>query len=217
MKTYDELVASMPSGLDGLLKYWGLEQFYKAAIDEAKHAMIASLHTRLQDTPGDITALGSSTVGRESDKFMLRLPDGMREDIALLAKANNRSMNAEIVHRLQESFDLQSIANPGEAWGFMPFDKTDPNTYPEYSGGYILRCHTPGKEPNGPGYNNTTYEVAMFEVFMSGGEKRCTVQSGTTYDVGSYLSYARIPGSTYIPPMKRPEKTENPNSREFFL
>ncbi|WP_081545959.1 Arc family DNA-binding protein [Chromobacterium haemolyticum] len=45
-----------------------------------------------------------STVGRESDKFMLRLPDGMREHIAELAKANGRSMNAEIVIRLVETF-----------------------------------------------------------------------------------------------------------------
>ncbi len=33
-------------------------------------------------------------VGRESDKFMLRLPDGMRDQIAEAAKTNNRSMNA---------------------------------------------------------------------------------------------------------------------------
>jgi hypothetical protein len=39
-------------------------------------------------------------VSRESDKFMLRLPDGMRELIAEEAKKNGRSMNAEIVHVL---------------------------------------------------------------------------------------------------------------------
>lgn len=42
---------------------------------------------------------------RESDKFMLRLPDGMREAIRLAAEANNRSMNAEIVARLAESLE----------------------------------------------------------------------------------------------------------------
>jgi ABC-type multidrug transport system fused ATPase/permease subunit len=36
---------------------------------------------------------------------MLRLPDGMRDRIAEVAKANGRSMNAEIVGRLQDSLD----------------------------------------------------------------------------------------------------------------
>lgn len=43
--------------------------------------------------------------GRDSDKIMLRVPDGMRDRIAEAAKASNRSMNAEIVARLQGSFD----------------------------------------------------------------------------------------------------------------
>ena len=34
---------------------------------------------------------------RNADKFVVRLPDGMREEIADRAKANNRSMNSEIV------------------------------------------------------------------------------------------------------------------------
>ncbi len=41
--------------------------------------------------------------GRESDKFMLRLPNGMRDRIKLAADAKNRSMNAEIVARLEQS------------------------------------------------------------------------------------------------------------------
>lgn len=36
---------------------------------------------------------------------MLRLPDGMRDRIAEAAKAANRSMNAEIVARLEASFE----------------------------------------------------------------------------------------------------------------
>lgn len=39
-----------------------------------------------------------------ADKFMLRLPDGMRDRIAQSAKANNRSMNAEIIARLELTF-----------------------------------------------------------------------------------------------------------------
>lgn len=39
---------------------------------------------------------------------MVRLPDGMRDQIAEAAKANNRSMNAEIVARLVKSFTPSS-------------------------------------------------------------------------------------------------------------
>lgn len=42
--------------------------------------------------------------GRESDKFMLRLPDGMRDRIKAAADANGRSMNAEIVATLEEKY-----------------------------------------------------------------------------------------------------------------
>jgi hypothetical protein len=48
-----------------------------------------------------------TTVTRASDKFMLRLPDGMRERIAQEARANNRSMNAEMVARLQDSLEAR--------------------------------------------------------------------------------------------------------------
>ncbi|MEQ1964321.1 Arc family DNA-binding protein [Xenorhabdus khoisanae] len=37
------------------------------------------------------------------DKFMLRLPDGMREAIAKRAEENGRSMNSEIVQILQDT------------------------------------------------------------------------------------------------------------------
>lgn len=40
---------------------------------------------------------------RMSDQFGLRLPNGMRDRIAEVAEANNRSMNAEIVARLEAS------------------------------------------------------------------------------------------------------------------
>ncbi len=39
---------------------------------------------------------------RDYDKFMLRLPDGMRDSISELAKKHGRSMNAQIVHILEE-------------------------------------------------------------------------------------------------------------------
>jgi plasmid stability protein len=40
---------------------------------------------------------------RVADQFVVRLPDGMRDKIAEEAKKNNRSMNAEIVGRLEAS------------------------------------------------------------------------------------------------------------------
>lgn len=49
---------------------------------------------------------------KEADKYIVRLPDGMREKIAEAAKANNRSMNAEIVDRLQTSFSQERMPVP---------------------------------------------------------------------------------------------------------
>jgi hypothetical protein len=46
---------------------------------------------------------------RERDKFMLRLPDGMREQIASEAKNNGRSMNTEIVVRLRNSLEQRDV------------------------------------------------------------------------------------------------------------
>lgn len=42
-------------------------------------------------------------VTRFSDVFTLRLPDGMRDELAARAEENARSTNSEIVLRLQES------------------------------------------------------------------------------------------------------------------
>lgn len=42
---------------------------------------------------------------KDQDKFVLRLPEGMREEIREAAEENGRSMNAEIVFRLQTTFD----------------------------------------------------------------------------------------------------------------
>ncbi len=38
------------------------------------------------------------------DKFVLRLPEGMRDKIGAVARVNKRTMNAEIVTRLENSF-----------------------------------------------------------------------------------------------------------------
>lgn len=40
------------------------------------------------------------------DKYVLRFPDGMRDRLKEEAAKNNRSMNAEIIARLEASFQL---------------------------------------------------------------------------------------------------------------
>lgn len=42
---------------------------------------------------------------RATDKIALRLPEGMRDQIAAIAERNNRSTNSEIVARLQWTLD----------------------------------------------------------------------------------------------------------------
>lgn len=53
----------------------------------------------------------NNTVGRGSDQFSLRFPDGMRDELKEVAKANGRSMNAEIIARLEDYNDSQSNSN----------------------------------------------------------------------------------------------------------
>lgn len=47
----------------------------------------------------------------QQDRFIVRMPDGMREALSAAAKGNNRSMNAEVVARLQAS--LSAPADSG--------------------------------------------------------------------------------------------------------
>lgn len=51
---------------------------------------------------------------RTPEKFALRLPEGMREKIARIAEANNRSSNAEIVARLEESLANDVVRQIGQ-------------------------------------------------------------------------------------------------------
>jgi hypothetical protein len=45
------------------------------------------------------------------EKYVVRMPDGLRDRIRAAADANNRSMNAEIVHRLETSLAVDEHAN----------------------------------------------------------------------------------------------------------
>lgn len=52
---------------------------------------------------------------RTADKFVVRLPDGLRDKIFNVAGDNQRSMNGEIVYRLEQSLrDDQVIATQAE-------------------------------------------------------------------------------------------------------
>lgn len=63
-----------------------------------------------------------------SDKFMLRLPDGMRDRIKFAADRNNRSMNAEIVRTLEKAYppaNYEALAMAlVEVLGEMPDDES---------------------------------------------------------------------------------------------
>lgn len=39
------------------------------------------------------------------ERFTIRMPDGMRDEVAARAKANGRSMNSEIIQILQDALD----------------------------------------------------------------------------------------------------------------
>lgn len=51
----------------------------------------------------------------QQDRFIVRLPDGMRDKIRSVAERNGRSMNAEIVARLQRSLDADEVLGGGDA------------------------------------------------------------------------------------------------------
>jgi len=48
----------------------------------------------------------------DKERFIVRLPDGMRDQIRTAAQANNRTMTAEIVARLRWSFEAGQDAVP---------------------------------------------------------------------------------------------------------
>lgn len=55
--------------------------------------------------------LQQDSPSRHEDKFMVRMPEGMRDRIQEAAKDNNRSMNAEVVARLDASFSSAQLLN----------------------------------------------------------------------------------------------------------
>lgn len=54
-------------------------------------------------------ARSPGTSSRTADKFVIRLPDGMRGGITNLAAVRQRSMNEEIIHGLQWWMERQDV------------------------------------------------------------------------------------------------------------
>jgi hypothetical protein len=50
----------------------------------------------------------STSKSRTADKFVVRLPDGMRDEIAKIADKKIRSMNSEIVSRLEHYGEMEN-------------------------------------------------------------------------------------------------------------
>jgi hypothetical protein len=71
----------------------------------------------------DKRAMARSTITKdpvsEQDKFMLRLPEGMRKRIKAAADRNGRSMNAEIVATLDETYGTDDFDFPTFMEKFM--------------------------------------------------------------------------------------------------
>ncbi len=55
--------------------------------------------------------------GRDSDQFIVRLPDGMRKHLARIAERNGRSMNAEVVAALAMYFEKEDAAKQDQLLG----------------------------------------------------------------------------------------------------
>lgn len=47
---------------------------------------------------------------QSADKYIVRFPDGMRDRLKKAAAANNRTLNAEIIRRLEQSFSLPDLS-----------------------------------------------------------------------------------------------------------
>jgi plasmid stability protein len=68
-----------------------------------------------QETKTTMNAEVKIPGSRTADKFVVRLPDGMRQKIADVAKNYHRSMNSEIVSRLEQSLHSELLFGTEEA------------------------------------------------------------------------------------------------------
>lgn len=81
------------------------------------------------------------------DKYVLRLPDGMRDRIKLAADKNNRSMNAEIISRIEFSFAKEEEQQEWDR--YIEFlEKDQAHVEGEYLAGKTDNPITPDDEEN---------------------------------------------------------------------
>lgn len=67
-----------------------------------------------------------SSTNRESDKIIVRLPEGMREEIAALAAANSRSMTAEVVEGLKNHLNTPDHRTMIlDLWGMIAIERAE--------------------------------------------------------------------------------------------
>lgn len=93
---------------------------------------------------------------RTADQFVVRLPNGMRDLIAESAHAAGRSMNAEIVHRLENSFSKEQrrLATDELVASLVPPD-------------YLARMKKSAEERGIPLFAELLVRLEMFENFMA--------------------------------------------------
>lgn len=59
--------------------------------------------------------MAQESASRKLDQYIVRFPDGMRDRLKLEAEANGRSLNAEIISRLEGSFENDDLLKDHEA------------------------------------------------------------------------------------------------------
>jgi hypothetical protein len=84
-------------------------------------ALLELIWSHFQDTEASVTVTEKMPspfmrpmpiVPQDSPQFKIRMPEALRAQIATIASANGRSMNAEIVYRLIKSLEADGFRLP---------------------------------------------------------------------------------------------------------
>ncbi|WP_336802458.1 Arc family DNA-binding protein [Kaistia sp. MMO-174] len=81
--------------------------------------------------------MSQDTPSRVLDKIVIRVPDGLRDRIAAAARANNRSVNAELVQLLEATYPPESTIEDVIYWAHYVTDQFE--DAPQYSKLQLLR------------------------------------------------------------------------------
>ncbi|OUL79966.1 Arc family DNA-binding protein [Paraburkholderia hospita] len=140
------------------------------------------------------------------DKYIVRFPDGMRERIADAAKASGRSMNLEIVKRLQDSFDGTS--------GTVNTEELLEGLLPEW----LLKTMKEGAAKRKiPLFAEMLLRLEMFDEFMASKEARDGLAEWAQKAVVKSMTveeFARMKDQMQATPEKKPA---SPRSRKRKL